>query len=237
MSPSTSASNLGSITRRHGGTGLGLAISQQIVSLMGGGIEFESQLEKGSTFWFEIPFRKAAGAEDPVLDPRLADRRVLVVARHSAMQRMLHRQLQVWQMPSDTVIDAEGALNLLGRDESERGPFEFAVMDLDGQEQEIISLVRRIRSERRHASMRIVLLISVARPLGVGVVSSLGDVGCLDKPVLPSRLRRLFRAIRWIREWSRMLWAISRDAVPVCRRPNGPMSGKRPVSWWRKTTL
>lgn len=45
----------GSITRKHGGIGLGLAISRQLVELMHGQIDVESQAGKGSLFWFELP--------------------------------------------------------------------------------------------------------------------------------------------------------------------------------------
>ena len=49
-----------STARQFGGTGLGLSICKGLVTEMGGEINFESEFNQGSTFWFSLPLDKAA---------------------------------------------------------------------------------------------------------------------------------------------------------------------------------
>jgi PAS domain S-box-containing protein len=43
------------------GSGLGLAIAQHYIAILGGELNFESELGVGSKFWFELPFKNGRG--------------------------------------------------------------------------------------------------------------------------------------------------------------------------------
>jgi len=80
-------------TRRFGGTGLGTTIARQLVERLGGRIGFDSEVDEGTTFWFELTLGKQPPAADtsPQVGARLDESRVLLLAVEAKeLLAMLH---------------------------------------------------------------------------------------------------------------------------------------------------
>ncbi|MCW8132439.1 MAG: response regulator [Planctomycetota bacterium] len=179
----------GSTTRRYGGTGLGLAISKQLIELMGGEIGFESVPERGSTFWFDVPFAKPKEPfqiEPPDLS-NLRKSRVLVVDDNQTQREMLQRLLQSWGVSNSASSDAAGALALLRRGLDQR-PFEIALIDQQMPEIDGIQLARAIRGEPALKSCELGLMVPRTVTVSKEQLRDNGIRLCIPKPIRPAQV-------------------------------------------------
>jgi signal transduction histidine kinase/DNA-binding response OmpR family regulator len=118
----------GSTTRVYGGTGLGLTISNQLVQRMGGVIEPESEVGKGSTFRFKADFGVGTGQSE-VSELRVAALdgvRVLIVDDNHTNRRVMEETLKHWGMRPTSVDGGVAALEA-----AEHSPEGFALVLLD----------------------------------------------------------------------------------------------------------
>ena len=180
----------GSNTRRFGGTGLGLAICKNLVDLMGGEIGAESDLNKGSRFWFKI----SAAADDrikamPSVNATTFDGvRMLAVDDNAVNRRVLEELTEGWGVDAVIVDGAGGAMEALEASVRNGERFNVILMDYQMPGEDGGALTRKIKSDARFADIPVVLLSSVDN---AHIESSNGKaqfVASLSKPVRPSHL-------------------------------------------------
>jgi PAS domain S-box-containing protein len=82
-----------STTRRFGGTGLGLSISKRLAEAMGGTIEIDSTVGKGSVFRFRVCLEASDAVAVGEAAHQLRGLPVLIVVGHPSNQRIIDRQL------------------------------------------------------------------------------------------------------------------------------------------------
>jgi CheY-like chemotaxis protein/HPt (histidine-containing phosphotransfer) domain-containing protein len=180
----------GSTTRKYGGTGLGLTISRQLVEMMAGEIGVDSELGRGSTFWFTAYFGKQpipAGASDRTpLD--LKGLRVLIVDDNATNRDILHHQLSAWGMANTAAEDGPQALGML-RAAAEGGePYKLALLDMMMPGMDGLELAGAIQGNPATADVSLIMLTSAGLPADGPETQQAGIDAYLSKPVRPSHL-------------------------------------------------
>ncbi|MBD2682251.1 MULTISPECIES: GAF domain-containing protein [Nostoc] len=176
-----------STTRKYGGTGLGLAICKQLVTLMGGIIGVESQIGKGSKFWFEVPFAKQL---EPVLEssPLLINRRALVVDDNSTNCKTIHHQASTWGIQVDLANSAAAALKAIHKSCEQGNPYDVVLIDMQMPETDGIKLGEHIKANSEIAEIPLIIVISTNQRNQLQQALKIGFAGYLIKPVKASRL-------------------------------------------------
>ena len=117
-----------SLARKRSGTGLGLAISKRLVAMMGGSIGVNSQLNKGSEFWFSLPLQPCQRLIDPL--PALVGlSRVLLLSESQPTCISIASLIGCFGAQFATAANSASALQLLEQAQSEGQPYQLLLID------------------------------------------------------------------------------------------------------------
>ena len=176
-------------TNRYGGSGLGMALTKNMVDLMGGNIEVESEKGRGTTFRVNIPLLRAHHVEvqdnqdESVPGVSLAGIHVLIAEDMEINAEVLGDLLEMEEITSEWAENGRRAVEMFGQ--SETGHFDAILMDMRMPVMDGLSATMEIRKMDRPdaAAIPIIALTANAFEDDVKQCLSAGMNAHLSKPV------------------------------------------------------
>jgi NNP family nitrate/nitrite transporter-like MFS transporter len=186
-----------SISRQYGGTGLGLAISKRIIEALGGQIGVDSELGRGSTFWFEVPMLVADAANEDIserqetnaIDQKL---RLLIVEDNAVNRELVCTLLSPFDLEIELACDGVDAVEAVSR-----SAFDLILMDVQMPNMDGLTATRRIRASASPGARRVPIIAMTANVLPEQVARCL-DAGMDDHLGKPIDMKKLLETVgRW----------------------------------------
>ena len=185
-----------SSTRRvHGGSGLGLAISKQLIELQGGIISCLSELGKGTTFRFELPYMYEARAAENEIQKDwskadLAGLRLLV-AEDLEVNRMLLRQML--RNTGIVLFEAENGKEVI--QVLKEHQVDLILMDLHMPEMDGIGATRAIREGHVKGCDPELPIVCLTADVFKETREAIFTAGMNDFVTKPIEMRRLYQVL------------------------------------------
>lgn len=171
------------------GVGLGLTTAAQLVHMMGGKIQVDSEFGKGSRFCFtvELPIDQDAPAQE-VGASQLEGTRVLVIDGNAKNRQTLTEITGIWSMLPTAVSDGSTGLEHLRAAVSQGQPFQLLLLDSKLPDSGGLELARVIRDDVSLPGVPTILMSMNLDDKELEEVLALGDIVRMTKPISPSKV-------------------------------------------------
>ena len=166
------------------GTGLGLAITKQMVDLMGGTIDCQSEQGKGTTFTVVLDLLAANRQSEEL---RLEHFHALLVDEDASALQTLAEELESLGAAAEQAHSGEQALELLARRQSSGEEYSVVMLDWSLPDMDALELIRRIRTQAGSA-LPILLCSVYDRSESEDLAKEAGASGFVSKPIFRSTL-------------------------------------------------
>jgi len=185
-----------SSSRKFGGTGLGLAISKQLVELMGGKINLNSELNVGSEFIFEIPLVKGDAKfvykdEESLKKlqsqiPFLEGNHILLVEDNEMNRDIIHSLLETTSIKITNAYNGEMAIKLYKENPNK---YNLILMDIQMPIMDGYEATKIIREN--DSNIPIITLSANAMKEDVDKTKAIGMNEHLSKPIAVIKLYQI----------------------------------------------
>lgn len=186
-----------STSREFGGTGLGLSITKKLLELMGTDIKLESELGKGTTFFFDLYMdavatdkTKPLAAKENEIFSSLKGMHVLVVDDNKTNILIAKKFLHKWDISVEAAADGAQACDLVAQHH-----FDLVLMDLQMPVMDGISATKCIRAMDTLAKSQVPIIALTASAMNEEK-QAIFDAGMNDFVSKPFNPADLYRKIR-----------------------------------------
>lgn len=184
-----------SLNREYGGIGLNLKLITEMIALMGGKLQIESELGKGSTFSFQIELERSIGFLAAAQEIDLGDTHILVVEDNEINQLITKQILENHNIHVSVANNGMVAVEMAKTDR-----FDAILMDIQMPVMDGYQAAGEIRKIEQHAKTPILALTANAMLEEVKKIKESGMQAYISKPINADTLISTLRY--WI-SWKR----------------------------------